>query len=132
MKEDVVPLLTPGRIAAELGVPLPRVLYVLATRPLIRPRARAGILRLYDRCAVEMIRQALNAIDAHRCGLDLRRPASSDVSIVLKPANELASPIGKQSNEVVRVRRRLIEVTNRKGREVSPEILGKDLEVSNG
>jgi len=26
-------LLTPGRIAADLGVPLPRVTYILATRP---------------------------------------------------------------------------------------------------
>ena len=71
MKENAVPLLTPGRIAAELGVPLPRVLYVLATRPLIRPRARAGILRLYDRNAVALIRRALNSIEAHRCGQEV-------------------------------------------------------------
>jgi hypothetical protein len=61
-------LLTPGRIADKLGVPLPRVIYVLATRPHILPAARAGILRLYDRRALAMIRDELNAIDARRNG----------------------------------------------------------------
>lgn len=71
MKENAVPLLTSGRIAAELEVPLPRVLYVLATRPLIRPRARAGILRLYDRDTVKMVRQELNEIDSLRRGQEV-------------------------------------------------------------
>lgn len=61
-------LLTPGRVAAELGVPLGRVLYVLSTRGHISPRARAGTLRLYDRRAVAMIRHELNSIDARRGG----------------------------------------------------------------
>jgi hypothetical protein len=61
-------LLTPGRIAAELGVPLPRVVYVLSTRRHISPSARAGTLRLYDREAVALIRHELNAIDARRSG----------------------------------------------------------------
>ncbi len=66
MKENPVALLTSGRIAAELGVRLPRVVYVLATRPHIKPRARAGTLRLYDRHAIAMIRDELNAIESHR------------------------------------------------------------------
>jgi hypothetical protein len=60
-------LITPGVIAAELGAPLHRVLHVLGTRPHIRPVARAGTLRLYDRRAVALVRHELNAIDARRC-----------------------------------------------------------------
>lgn len=59
-------LLTPGRIAEELGVALPRVQHVLATRRHIIPAARAGILRLYRRDAIALIRHELNAIDARR------------------------------------------------------------------
>jgi hypothetical protein len=54
-------------IAAELGVPLHRVLHILATRRHIQPAARAGTLRLYDQRAVAMVRHELNAIDARRC-----------------------------------------------------------------
>jgi hypothetical protein len=54
-------------IAAELREPLHRVLNVLATRKHIRPSARAGTLRLYDRRAVALVRHELNAIDARRC-----------------------------------------------------------------
>jgi hypothetical protein len=60
-------LITPGVIAGQLGEPLHRVLNVLATRQHIRPSARAGTLRLYDRKAVAMVRHELNAIDARRC-----------------------------------------------------------------
>jgi hypothetical protein len=60
-------LITPGVIAKELSQPLHRVLHVLATRPHIQPAARAGTLRLYDRRAVALVRQELNAIDARRC-----------------------------------------------------------------
>ena len=59
-------LLSPGVIARELKVPLHRVITVLDTRPHIRPLARAGIIRLYDRDAVAMVRHELNAIDARR------------------------------------------------------------------
>ena len=59
-------LRTPGVIARELGEPLHRVLYTLRTRLHIRPSARAGRLRLYDRQAVAMVRHELNAIDARR------------------------------------------------------------------
>lgn len=59
-------LLTTGRMAAELGVPLHRVLYVLSTRPHIQPSALAGTLRLFNRQAVAMVRHELNAIDARR------------------------------------------------------------------
>ena len=59
-------LRTPGVLAADLGEPLHRVLYVLRTRPHIRPAARAGRLRLYDRDAAALIRHELNAMDARR------------------------------------------------------------------
>ena len=61
-----VKLRTPGVLAADLGVPLHRVLYVLRTRVHITPSARAGQLRLYDREAMSLIRHELNAIDARR------------------------------------------------------------------
>jgi hypothetical protein len=54
-------------MATLLRVPLHRVLHVLRTRNHIRPSARAGTLRLYDRRAVAMVRHELNAIDARRC-----------------------------------------------------------------
>lgn len=67
MPTRTVPSLwTPGRIAAELKVPLHRVLYILATRPHIRETARAGTLRLYRSEAVAQVRHELNAIDARR------------------------------------------------------------------
>jgi hypothetical protein len=59
-------LLTPGVIAAQLGVALHRVLHVLATRPHIQPAARAGTLRLYDSQAVAMVREQIAAIEARR------------------------------------------------------------------
>jgi hypothetical protein len=64
---DPPKLITPGVIACELHTPLHRVLRVLATRPYIRPAARAGTLRLYDRRAVALVRYELNLIDARRC-----------------------------------------------------------------
>ncbi|HEV3025575.1 MAG TPA: hypothetical protein VGX76_24050 [Pirellulales bacterium] len=66
-------LITPGIMAAELGVPIHHVLHVLRTRPHIRPSARAGTLRLFDKLAVAMVRHELNAIDARR-----RRPEVAD------------------------------------------------------
>jgi hypothetical protein len=64
-------LITAGVIASEVSAPLHRVLYVLATRPHIRPLARAGTLRLYGQRAVAMVRHELNAIDARRCRKEL-------------------------------------------------------------
>lgn len=67
MATEVEPrLITPGVIAAKVGEPLHRVLHVLATREHIRPAARAGTLRLYDKEAVALVRHELNAIDARR------------------------------------------------------------------
>jgi hypothetical protein len=60
-------LITPGVIASELNEPLHRVLNVLATRPHIRPSARAGTLRLYDSEVIALVRHELNSIDAKRC-----------------------------------------------------------------
>ena len=59
-------LRTPGVLAQQLGVPLHRVIYILATRPHIRPTARAGQLRLYDAEALAQLRHELNLIDARR------------------------------------------------------------------
>jgi hypothetical protein len=71
MPETIPQLRTPGVIAAELDVPLNRVLYVLRTRShRIRPIGRAGCLRLYDRAAVEAVRDALREMD-RRQGVDL-------------------------------------------------------------
>ena len=66
MANDIPQLRTPGIIAAELGAPLNRVLYVLQKHA-IKPIGRAGTLRLYDSQAVAMVRHELNAIDARRC-----------------------------------------------------------------
>lgn len=59
-------LITPGVIAAEVNATLSRVNHILATRPHIRPVARAGTLRLYDRDAIAMVRHELNAIAARK------------------------------------------------------------------
>jgi hypothetical protein len=67
MNDTTPRLITAGVIAAELHSPLHRVLRVLATRSHIRPSARAGNLRLYDKRAVAMVRHELNTIDARRC-----------------------------------------------------------------
>jgi len=66
MQRSFPSLLTSGRLASELGVPIHRVLHVLATRQHIHPRARAGTFRLYDRDALAKVRHELNAIDARR------------------------------------------------------------------
>jgi hypothetical protein len=58
MPHDTPQLRTPGVLAAEVGAPLSRVLYILRNRD-IRPIGRAGCLRLYERGAVETVRQAL-------------------------------------------------------------------------
>lgn len=59
-------LWTPGVLASKLGEPLHRVQYILRTRPHIRPSARAGQLRLYDREALALIRHELKAMNARR------------------------------------------------------------------
>ncbi len=59
-------MLTAGRIAQALNAPLHRVLRILATRPHIRPAARAGTLRLYERDAIAQVRHELSATDARR------------------------------------------------------------------
>ena len=62
MATDIPQLRTAGVIAAELDAPLSRVLYVLRHRN-IKPIGRAGVLRLYDRAAVDSVRAALAEID---------------------------------------------------------------------
>ena len=66
-------LTTPGVIAAELGQPIHRILYVLRTRSQISPVARAGTLRLYDRKAVSAVEQELNAIDAEHVEREIQK-----------------------------------------------------------
>lgn len=67
MATDNAPaLITAGVIAEQLGEPLHRVTNVLRTRKHIRPSARVGTLRVYDRQAVAQVRHELNAIDARR------------------------------------------------------------------
>ncbi len=68
MTQPIPTLITAGVIAATLGEPLHRVLNVLRTREHLRPTARAGTLRLYNRHTVAMVRHELNAIDARRGG----------------------------------------------------------------
>jgi len=64
MANDIPQLRTPGVIAEELDAPLSRVLYVLRKRAHdIRPIGRAGVLRLYDRRAVEAVRHELREMD---------------------------------------------------------------------
>jgi hypothetical protein len=63
---DIPRLRTAGVIADELDAPLSRVLYVLRTRN-VKPIGRAGVLRLYDRAAVETVRQELNAMHQRHC-----------------------------------------------------------------
>lgn len=76
MTQSEPSLITPGVLARELGEPLHRVLYVLRTRPHIRPRARGGTLRLYDRASVALVRHELNAIAARGTA---RKGAVADV-----------------------------------------------------
>lgn len=64
--EQIPTLRTVGVLAAALGQPVHRVEYVLRTRPHIRPSARAGRLRLFDREALAQLRYELNRMDARR------------------------------------------------------------------
>lgn len=56
----------PGVVAVELGEPLHRIVYALRTRPHIRPKAYAGVVRLFDNAAITEVRHQINAIDARR------------------------------------------------------------------
>jgi len=82
MCKNAVQLRTPGVIAAELGVSLTRVQYVLRTRPHIKASARAGVFRLFDRQAVAMVRHELTAIEARRyCLRDAESVSVESVSV---------------------------------------------------
>lgn len=59
-------LRTVGRMAAELGEPIHRITHILATRRHIRPSARAGVLRLYDAGAVELVKEELLTMRLYR------------------------------------------------------------------
>lgn len=59
-------LVTVGVIAAEVGATVDRVCRVLRARPHIKPRAYAGITRLFNNSAIAQVRHELNAIDARR------------------------------------------------------------------
>lgn len=76
--ESVPNLITPGVVARELEVPLHRVLHVLRTRRHIRPSARAGTLRLYDRAAVRAVGEELAAIEARRGAVEGEEPIETE------------------------------------------------------
>ena len=59
-------LLTSGRIAEELGESPQRVLYILATRPHIKPCAKAGAVRLFDRLALDSVRDEIKALQSRQ------------------------------------------------------------------
>lgn len=65
MSNGIPQLRTPGVIAAELGQPIGRVLYVLRKLD-IRPIGRAGTLRLFDYSAVELVHAEIEWIAANR------------------------------------------------------------------
>ncbi len=66
MKTPLPTLRTPGVLAADLGEPLHRVLYLLRTRQHIRPSARAGRLRLYGREAIQLLRVELDQLSRNK------------------------------------------------------------------
>ena len=66
MTKTVPALATIGQIAHLLNVPVPRIEYVLRSRPYIQPRATAGGARCYDDHAIALIRHELSAIDARK------------------------------------------------------------------
>lgn len=70
MANDIPQLRTSGVIAAELGAPLTRVLYVLRKRN-VKPIGRAGCLRLFGHDAIAIVRDALREMDdAKRKAMD--------------------------------------------------------------
>lgn len=68
METQCPELLTAGKIAERLGVPLPRVQYILRTRPKIRPAARAGTIRLYRAKTLRQVWAELDGIAARQKG----------------------------------------------------------------
>ena len=64
-----VRLVTAADIAARLGQPLRRVRWVLATRPHIRPAARAGAVRVYSTACITLVQDEIDAIEARRKGV---------------------------------------------------------------
>lgn len=58
--------LTSGDIAERLGRDVAQVRHVLASRPDIRPVARAGLTRLYPMAVVSRVAMELAEIDARR------------------------------------------------------------------
>ena len=76
--EAPVRLTTIGTIAADLGVPIHRVEYILRTRPHIKPQAVAGQVRLFDSVAVAQVRYVVNTIDARRASGRGGRASAAD------------------------------------------------------
>lgn len=66
MVESLPRLVTVGVIASELKVPVERVRHIIRSRPHIRPRAYAGIVRLFSNEAIAQVRYELNRRAAHR------------------------------------------------------------------
>ena len=62
MKSEI----TVGTIAREIGIPIYTVQYYLSSRK-IKPKTRAGRLRIYDQGTIERVR---NEYEANRRGTD--------------------------------------------------------------
>ena len=58
-------LITVGRLAELLGVPIHRIEYILRSRN-IQPCARAGILRLFDLNAKYAVQRTLQSIEDYK------------------------------------------------------------------
>lgn len=57
--------ITAGEIARRTRAELHRVIHILSTRQVV-PIARAGVLRIFDEAAVELVRRELAKQDAKR------------------------------------------------------------------
>jgi hypothetical protein len=62
--ESLVSLVTAADIAKRLGQSLHRVRWILATRPHIRPAARAGAVRVYSTAAIALVQDEIDRIEA--------------------------------------------------------------------
>jgi hypothetical protein len=98
MASDIPQLRTAGVIAAELNAPLSRVLYVLRYRN-IQPIGRAGVLRLYDRSAVDSVRAALAEIDRQASALRLRDTEASAEEAVLRTLEQRPAEVAQAEDD---------------------------------
>ena len=94
MASEIPQLRTAGVIAAELNAPLSRVLYILRYRN-IKPIGRAGVLRLYDRAAVDGVRAALAEIDRQASAARQRDAEPAPEEPVLRNLEQLPAEVAQ-------------------------------------